>query len=455
MTSFSVRFIGCAVSEDYSTRLIFFPLTFSEMPLLQTRATMIAGEDTATFPLWGPEDGSRYEARLVNFNARVHDAKLEVTVKAVRRAENDTANLFGFTLMRIYGGKPAATKSKPDPAEEPSIDVTTLASRFHNRFRELRANRFSVVGEEAIPNIEYDRREKKFLVHLPRRSTLSTEDPFLFGTILGLDLTSLPQGVVAKDSGNTVTNESLIGVVIKGRERASESALRDVLPSTAREFPAQSVVHAGLLEDAVTFTRKVERAHPAAIARALQETTDDCLEALSIGRGMLKLTADESDATEIEVSSKVSAPETNVVKLTFEFSVSAVRAGSNGSGKGKDEILKAPREVILDPSKGCLGILSMEEDSDDPLQDRYPLSLLCQNYGSADSFIVGRGPQSVLALIKEPGHVIRTSRSEEFLKSRHLVLSLVDKYLEPVRPTRPIDIFLSFFLKPVIVAQGK
>lgn len=415
------------------------------MPLLQTRATLAAGEDTATFPLWSQKDGRQYEARLVDFNARVGgNSKLEASVKVVRRIDA----LYGFSLQRIYGGKPAATKNNPDPPEEPSIDVSKLSQRFPNRFRDLRDGRYSVLRDGALPHIEYDKTEKRFMAYLPRRTSLATEDPFLFGTVLGFDLASLPPGVVRKASGVGMVNESLETAVVKGRVLESDYVLRDALPANVTELPAQSVVHAGPLEDTVTLTREVDGAHAATIARVLQETADDCLEALSVQRGLLRLKGDETDADKIEIAGGATAPATNVVKLTFEFSV--VRTAG-----GKDEILNAPREVVLDPSKGYAGTLSIEEDEDDPLRDRYPLTLLCLNHGSADSFIVGRGPQSILALVREPGHILRTSRAK-FPASYHLVLGLIDKFHEPVRATRSIDIFLSFVLKPVVVVvQGK
>jgi hypothetical protein len=419
------------------------------MPLLQTRATILAGEDTAAFPLWAQKDGRRYEARLVNFEARVSDSvDLEARVKLVRRTEDkDGSNLFGFNLTRIYGGKVAAKKKGDPPTEEDSIDVTNLATRLRARFRDLRAGRFPVAAERTLPIIEYDKTGKKFLVVLPRRSSLSCSDPFLFGNVLGLDLTSLPEAVVATDSGNTLSNTGLETVVIAGRELAPDYLLAAALPGNVAELPAHSGIAAGLLEDVAAATRKVERPHPAAIARALEEAADACLEQLGLAKGLVQVEADESDKEELEIKSVVAAPDTSVLALTFKFSV--------GTARGHDEMLVPPREIVLDPSKGLAATLTLEEDAADPMEDRYPLSLVCQNYGSADSFIVGRGPQSILALVKEPGHIIRTSRSADFLRSYHLVLSLIDKYFEPVRPNRPVDIFLSFLLKPVVVAQGK
>lgn len=369
-------------------------------------------------------------------------------MRVARRTEPQ--NFFIFTLMRIYGGKgdPSASK-KQAAADEPSIDVASLASRLQARFRDLRTNRFPVMEEAGVPGIEYSKRNKQFVVRLPRRTAVGTEDPFLFGTVMGLDLTSLPEGVTATASGTILTNEGAGEAIIRGRALEPNFLLRDALPDTVTELPATSPVMARLLGDEASASRAVARSHPASIAKAIEEAADECLQSLFVVRGLLQLKADESDEEEIEVTSKISAPATNAVNLTFHFSVGFVVGGS------RDEMLLPPRELVLFPAKGHSGKLTLEEDASDPLEDRYPLSLVCQNYGSADSFIVGRGPQSILALVKEPGHVIRTSRSTDFLRSYHLVLSLVDKYLEPVRPKRPVDIFLSFILKPVVVAQGR
>lgn len=115
----------------------------------------------------------------------------------------------------------------------------------------------------------------------------------------------------------------------------------------------------------------------------------------------------------------------------------------------KEAIPSLPERLDLNLQQPFDAVYELTSFGEDPLADKYPLALVCLNYGSAQSFVVGKGPHSILALVHDSRHILHAIRSPEFLKSYFLRLTLTDKFFVPITMTKSTEFFLTFELTPL------
>lgn len=415
---------------------------------------MEAGENTASFPVWNEKDRTPYEATLLQFCVKtVPRGERELSVR-IRRDFRDGGNVGGFSLMHIYGGKPPSKPGKgakggtvtpspePDPEPEPtsttddSITIGTLGDRFRARFRDVGAKYFPLLQAEALPQISYNAKDFIFRLTLPPQTAIATDDPFLLRNILQLDLQRVPPGVKVTHSGTRIANEGPKTWTLLGAVVPLNSTTRDLLPSSVKAFQTVTKVDIELSPRTMMATGKTAGGDPRDISKALSEALEKCLTRLHLPIDLMRVGATSENHVKFTAPSIAA---TSKLQLTVTLP--------------PELFLDAPEEITLTPGANYENDFSLESYGEDPLKDRYPIYLVCQSFGSAQSYVLGTGPLSILALVHEgpPCHVIPAARSVEFLKSYNLVLRLVDKYFEPIKLAKSAQIFLTFDLKPLVV----
>lgn len=394
--------------------------------------------------MWSERTDLSYEARLASFSARTVQAASVMRIR-VTRAFKDGIGSSSFTIMDIYGTKStkkkkgssqtgSTTGNTPEPPEDNSITVSELSKRLKDNLRSLHDRSFQPIGVDAMPQVGYNPKKHVFELQLPPFTAVETDNALFFSHgMLIRGSAVLPRGLVVEKDGRRFVNRSDRTKVLSSESSIPpEQTMRDSLPDDVRETPVNTVFTVELLPLPVSLNIDLPaNSGTDKIVERLNLLLEESLKSLHLPTDLLR--AERVSSSELKL------------KLFYQSSARS-HVAPRIEMPGDRVLLNFPTKLDLDLQQPFDAVYEVSTFGEDPLANKYPVALVSLNYGPAQSYVVGAGPHSILALVHDSRHILHAIRSTEFLKSYFLQLTLTDRFFVPITMTKTTEFYLTFEL---------
>jgi hypothetical protein len=402
----------------------------------RTRSRVEVGEDLAVFRLVMPrgralpDSSGSVVGRPIGFDAKYAAGDIEynltMTVKYSSSGTVSSAYVDAF--------KPAGPTAKPSLAETINTFGTKLATHNRKDAAEVPPGVRGLLPELVLEQVS--EKQKAFSLRLPPYTAMYSSKKGFFET-LGFD----PKLVETSSNEGSETASGFWNWSQETRIARSSSWYGTEMMAEGWNMFADPPQEPGKIR----LTRALLDHTVSAVSNGLQPAMKNT--AMGILSGMLEVLLARSglpdDTVELEMGEDdemiLSNKETDGSMITVELIFDATTARFLQMGVPTLTFpLYDRRSYVLEP----------RDLRSDPLENRYPISLVMQGHGEAVNYIQGMGHVPLLGHLAGPGDLHGPATTFN-LSEQFLSLRLVDKHLRVMRFKDPLELFLTLELHPL------
>ena len=388
------------------------------MPFLETVAAVSPGEKRVRFaaPVRS-EETTRYTATLKSVFAVTVPATVAYGLNVTTAMQGNIA--FEYHMKDLYN------EPKPLTVQEVFTRVRTRDKPIKDYFEPIKT----------APTLTYNSTNKKVEVTLPPSSAIYTTDPLFFAGIMGMtnvetrtEKSSVAGGVDVVVYG--FWNATLEEAILESEEKVPPNTIfMDDLKTdkTITNFPAQTHVFTAVGKTSQGYSiskRKADAATAAATIPILLIT--DRVHRLP--KNLFKVVLEDENT--IAVTNAAYPGSTVTVTLDLFLSCKS---------------FFAPTTLAFELGSETTLRLKGESFGTSPFENRFPLTLLREEAGEADSYVNELGFVSVLAVIEDET-TVRATGVELGRGRQSVTVAFLDKYLKPIAFDKTTNVYLTFDL---------